>query len=79
MSVAHFAVGDRVQVRNLEVEEGLAGHMRAPVYCRGFTGEIARFCGIFGTFGIFGSQNVRKVSPRPFTIPRARQLRKSVC
>ena len=35
MSVAHFAVGDRVQVRNLEVEEGLAGHMRAPVYCRG--------------------------------------------
>ena len=48
MSVAHFAVGDRVQVRNLEVEEGLAGHMRAPVYCRGFTGEIERFCGIFG-------------------------------
>jgi nitrile hydratase len=43
-----FAVGDRVQVRDLEVETGLRGHMRAPVYCRGLSGEIERICGVFG-------------------------------
>ena len=49
MSVAvRFTTGDRVTVRDLEAEEGLRGHMRAPVYCRGMTGEIERLCGTFG-------------------------------
>ena len=43
-----FGPGDRVQVMDLEAEQGLTGHMRAPVYCRGKTGEIERFCGAFG-------------------------------
>ena len=42
---AIFGPGDRVQVMDLEAEQGLTGHMRAPVYCRGKTGEIERFCG----------------------------------
>ena len=48
MSAPSFAVGDRVCVRDLEAENGLSGHMRAPVYCRGKTGEIERICGVFG-------------------------------
>ena len=43
-----FQLGDCVQVRDLETEEGLKGHMRAPLYCRGKTGEIERVCGAFG-------------------------------
>ena len=48
MSNVLFKVGDRVTVRDLEAESGLSGHMRAPLYCRGKTGEIERICGVFG-------------------------------
>jgi nitrile hydratase subunit beta len=43
-----FQLGDRVQVRDLEAEEGLKGHMRTPLYCRGKSGAIERVCGAFG-------------------------------
>ena len=48
MTEVEFAVGDRVQVRDLEAETGLSGHMRAPAYCRGLSGAIERICGTFG-------------------------------
>lgn len=47
-AVQHFDIGQRVEVRDLARETGLTGHMRAPRYCRGLTGEIERVCGVFG-------------------------------
>ena len=48
MSEALFNVGDRVLVRDLQAEEGVQGHVRAPVYCRGLIGKVERICGVFG-------------------------------
>ncbi|MAH87950.1 MAG: nitrile hydratase [Kiloniella sp.] len=48
MTAVQFANGDRVRVRDLAAETGLSGHMRAPVYCRGHSGEVERVCGVFG-------------------------------
>lgn len=48
MTEQHFDIGQRVFVRDLEQETGLKGHMRAPQYCRGLTGEVERICGTFG-------------------------------
>ena len=48
MTAAQFDVGDRVTVRDLAAETGLRGHMRAPAYCRGHSGEVERLCGVFG-------------------------------
>ena len=48
MTAAQFDVGDWVTVRDLAAETGLSGHMRAPAYCRGHSGEVERLCGVFG-------------------------------